>query len=470
MLNFTTHNILQTNKVNTNVPKIFQTKKINPYTSSKKSKIYNNKSITGVNYVFKAKHFPPYMTEWVNSVYNYNKNITKWLPSLEINTIDLIKNYFNLFLVNYNIKSIAKDRHIRNIRNNTKRLIASKPILKHTNDKVNITVYTYDRNSIYYMNKIRNAVNLERMSEKLGYSAFFKHLRKSFLLLKNNIEKSADTLLENKPLINNNIKMFNETYFSTYIKKIMLADITSIRYKQCISFEQSKYEKQHIQLLTNLLEKIYGKKVVLDIINLKYFYNSSNIFSDTLLTKLRVKKNKIIKVLSFSLDMFNIPPIDKIKVYNEIYNRQKFKQNASLKNLVTDNNSSAYGTNLDNIMDKSLSKYGNRHNLVSSINEKKQSKPNITKINLTGIMESLKYKFTKGIKIEVAGRLTKRNTAQRSVYKHDYKGNIKDVDSSVKRLSTVLLRGHAKPNLVYTQSKSKLRAGAFGLKTWISSD
>ena len=84
-------------------------------------------------------------------------------------------------------------------------------------------------------------------------------------------------------------------------------------------------------------------------------------------------------------------------------------------------------------------------------------------------MKSLKNKFTKGIRIEVAGRLTKRNTAQRSVYKLKYKGNIKNTDSSVKKLSTVLLRGHAKSNTVYTQASSRLRIGAFGLKTWISS-
>ena len=84
-------------------------------------------------------------------------------------------------------------------------------------------------------------------------------------------------------------------------------------------------------------------------------------------------------------------------------------------------------------------------------------------------MDSLKNKFTKGIRIETAGRLTKRNTAERSI-SNRYKGNIKNIDSSMKSLPTVLLRGHAKSNLVYTQSKSRLRVGAFGLKTWVSSE
>lgn len=85
-------------------------------------------------------------------------------------------------------------------------------------------------------------------------------------------------------------------------------------------------------------------------------------------------------------------------------------------------------------------------------------------------MDSLKNKFTKGIRIELAGRLTKRNTADRSVHKLKYKGNVRNIDSSIKKLPSVLLRGHAKSNLVYSQAKSRLRVGAFGVKTWVSSN
>ena len=47
---------------------------------------------------------------------------------------------------------------------------------------------------------------------------------------------------------------------------------------------------------------------------------------------------------------------------------------------------------------------------------------------------------------------------------------MKDSDSSYKKLSTVLLKGYSKANLMYNQSESKLRVGAFGLKTWINSN
>ena len=86
------------------------------------------------------------------------------------------------------------------------------------------------------------------------------------------------------------------------------------------------------------------------------------------------------------------------------------------------------------------------------------------------ILDSIKHKSVTGIRIEAAGRLTRRNTAAKSVFKLKYKGNLKNADSSYKGLSTILLRGHAKSNVQYTKLKSKLRIGSFGLKGWVSSN
>jgi hypothetical protein len=74
-----------------------------------------------------------------------------------------------------------------------------------------------------------------------------------------------------------------------------------------------------------------------------------------------------------------------------------------------------------------------------------------------------------GVRLEAKGRLTRRFTASRSVFKVKWKGSIKNLDSSYKKLSSVILRGHAKSNVQYTLINSKTRNGAFGLKGWISS-
>ena len=360
MSNFITHNIPRTeDKDNPNVPKIFKNKnKVNAYTALTKSKSCESKPQGNEGYAFKHRHFPPYITEWVNSVYCYNKHINKLLPSLYVNTYSLIKSYFNLYIVKYNKNIRSKRLRIRTKKSFTKKLMASKPSMKHTNDKISITIYTYDRSSIYYTSKINETLSIDLILKK-KYYLFFRNLKKKFLLLKNKMRKSTNILL-NQTRINRykSLDVFNKNYLNDYVKKVMWTEIISIRYKQCIFLEQSKYEKQHLQLLTNLLEKVYNKKIVLDIVNLKYFYNSSNIFSNALLTKFKMKDIKATKLLSQSLDTFDIPPIDRVKIYNEMYNKKIFKQNSSLKNIVIDNNSLSpvsqklYNTGLDNIIDK----------------------------------------------------------------------------------------------------------------------
>ena len=61
-----------------------------------------------------------------------------------------------------------------------------------------------------------------------------------------------------------------------------------------------------------------------------------------------------------------------------------------------------------------------------------------------------------GFRLEAKGRLTRRYTASRSVTKIRYKGNLLNIDSSYKGLSTIILKGNLKSNLQYTKSNLKL--------------
>ena len=85
------------------------------------------------------------------------------------------------------------------------------------------------------------------------------------------------------------------------------------------------------------------------------------------------------------------------------------------------------------------------------------------------VLNSLKHKSMAGARLEAKGRLTKRFTASRSVFKIKWKGSLKNIESSYRGLSSVILRGHFKSNLQYSAVNSKTRNGAFGLKGWISS-
>lgn len=232
------------------------------------------------------------------------------------------------------------------------------------------------------------------------------------------------------------------TYLKAYVLKSLRREILSIYFRQLISFNKSKFENRYLAPLTNLTRSLLAKKVEFNIVNLKYLYLNSQIFTETLVTKLKNRKNRLLKVLKTSLLMFKLPSLDKTRrtaLYNEIYNRKRKVQNLKL-----------VSTGIE------------QHNLSSSQDPKFLKDEPLSLTNT--VLDQIKHKYVSGIRIEAAGRLTRRNTAARSLFKLRYKGNIKNMDSSYKGLSTVLLRGHAKSNLQYTKSRSKLRIGSFGLK------
>ena len=444
----------QDNNVSDLLPKIYTGK----YTVNRN--ISAIKSVNN-NHAGMGRYYPPAIKEWCNSVYSFNKNTVKTLLSNDKIVYKLIKSYFNSYSLKLGDQTRFKRLRIRNRKASINRLLVSEPDLKHTSDKVNVTVYTYDKRKSYYLNKIgRNATidNIVKIQGKSIYSSFINNLKQKSLLLRSKITKTIKTLL--KEIKSNEhasiVNKFSNIYLKNYVYRYMRKEIISVRYRQSMLFEQSKHEKQLLLQLTNLVEKIYNKKVIFNIVNLKYFYNNSNIFSEALVTKIKNRKNKPAKVLKSSLNTFYLPPVNKLAVYGDIYRKKKVIQNLSVNELSLQLHKLPKHQSED-VLDTSLIK------LYSFSNDD-------SVINMNQIMESIRHKFTNGIRIIVAGRLTKRNTADRSMSKLRYKGSIKNTDSSFKGLSAVLLRGHAKSNVAYNQSRSKIRIGSFGVKTWMSSD
>jgi hypothetical protein len=66
--------------------------------------------------------------------------------------------------------------------------------------------------------------------------------------------------------------------------------------------------------------------------------------------------------------------------------------------------------------------------------------------------------------MEIAGRLNRRAIAARSVVKTGQVGSLKNLESSYKGLSSVVLRGHVRPNLEKASFNYKTRNGAFNVK------
>lgn len=385
------------------------------------------------------------------------------LPSSDKTVFNLIKSYFNIYSAKEENYTKSKRLRVRRRKNTVNRVLVGKPGMKHTNDKVIIVAHTYNARKNHYVKALKESVSMDNFAERLPKQMvdFMYNLKQKSTTITSLVAKHSSPHLESPVLNKHNsmLKRFGKVYLKAYVKKYLGVEISSIKRKQFMLLEKFKYNKHYMLPLINLIERIYNKQVIFNVIDLKYFYNSASIFSEALIAKLKNRKNSPTRVLKNSLDLFELPPIDRVAVYNETYNKVKLMQNIQVKNLVEPTLSSMDNQGYDykyDPLDKSLISLG--PNTAFSI-------PPKTPPSLNDVVGLVKRKFTSGIRIELAGRLTRRNTAARSMFKLKQKGSIRNTDSSYKRLSAVLLRGYAKSNLQYSQVKSKVRIGSYGLKS-----
>lgn len=456
-----------------------------------KKKEHNNmvKLVSSVNEFSEVRHYPPANKEWFNSIYSYNKDNSKLLPSADKVILKLIKSYFNLYSKKLEKKAKFPRLATRFKRLSTNRILVSKAELKHTSGKVIITVYLYNRQQKYHFNrylninkifrfiKLKEKDSLEKLVSKRKGNKYltrkiFKNVKDKVKIVMLKFLREKKTFFS-KPYFSNifseKLKLNENKYLKNLVAKSLNEEMLCLYLEQINVLNKSKLNNTYLRPFSNLIKKIYNKNVDFNLVNLKYLHLNSYIFTETLVTKLRNKKNRLLKVLNLSLFKFKLPIENKLATFDEIYNRKKDKQNLKLNNLLKDpmfktelKKKDFVQKVLENLSKKNffwMDKLAKNSNLDVKNNE-------VTKT----ILDFIKYKFVSGLRIEAAGRLTRRNTAARSLFKLRYKGNIRNLDSSYKGLSSVVLRGHAKPNVQYTKLKSKLRIGSFGIKGWVSSN
>jgi len=90
---------------------------------------------------------------------------------------------------------------------------------------------------------------------------------------------------------------------------------------------------------------------------------------------------------------------------------------------------------------------------------------NAETLNKNNVVNNIKQQVVSGVRFEASGRLTKRLTAMRAVFKYRYAGRLQNIRSSFNNESAPLIRGHLKANLQYSLINSKTRNGTFGLKS-----
>ena len=391
------------------------------------------------------KNFVPAVRDWKDSIYTYNKNTIKLIPVASNYVIKLIKGYFNSF----NLKLENKLRKER-LRNKSRKLSTNKIFLsngefKHTNDKVSITLYIYNRQKYNYLYKLKKI-----------YIRLFSKIR--FLKKLNLIKAIGSNILkkqkEKKNILGNilprykaRVSLIQHLYYKKFIKKSMKRLKYYMFYKQLVYINKNKFTLSYLQGLIYLLKKIYNKNIEFNLINLKYFYFNSDIFSQPLVLKLR-RKRKVLYYLKSFIRKVNIKKVKiSLKSNNYFFDlKKKYK----IYNVEA----------LDNLLYELLkqNKINSRYKFNKSSSLKKV------------IFSYIKYKRVSGVRLEAAGRLTKRYTASRSLHKVMYKGNLKNTLSSVNGYSSVVLRGNSRPNLGYTKLNSKARIGSFGIKGWVSGE
>jgi len=374
------------------------------------------------------KHFPSSIREWKNSIYVYNKNAINLIPTVTLSATSLIKSYFNLY--NYVLeRKMRKERLLLRLRRlSSNKIYVSTGEFKHTNNNVIITLYLYNRQKHNYILRIKKEyLNIFKLYKKrlnkkinliklIALDSIKKANREKYLIIK--------TLNNTQTFSIKNSKSLSE-YITLFYKKVVEQSFAKLSmymyYRQLIYINNTKYSYIFLQNLKKYLEKIYNKNVEFNLINLKHFYLNSDILSEAITLKITRNRRKILKYL----------------------NNLKKKVKTQKKNW---------------LLHVFLKK--NKLNLKQKFNNKLYLK--------NFVINNLKYRHVTGFRLEAKGRLTRRYTASRSVSKLRYKGNLMNIDSSYKGLSSVILKGNLRSNVQFTRLNSKTRIGSFGIKGWVS--
>jgi len=390
-------------------------------------KLYNNKTEKKIinSQEKHNKHHPSAVREWNNSIYVFNKNAINLIPQVTELATKLIKSYFNL----YNLKlerKIRSSRLLGRLRKlSSSKIYVSNGEFKHTNNKVVITLYLFNRQKFNLEKKIRKGFYKAWSNQDVLYRRWLLLQAKALQSIKKWNKKKfvlidiMESYIKNKQILDyKDLSKYIILFYKKLLKKSFDKYFLHKYYEQLIFINKSKFNYNYLQYLKKYLEKIYNKNVEFNLVNLRHFYLNSDILSESITLKIRKNRRKLLKYLN-TLKR-------KVKVRN--------KKNIYYKPILNKLN-------------------------------------NVDKKYLEGvILRDIKYKHVTGFRLETSGRLTRRYTASRSVSKLRYKGNLLNIDSSYRGLSSVLLKGNLKSNLQYTKLKSKTRIGSFGIKGWVSSN
>lgn len=242
-------------------------------------------------------------------------------------------------------------------------------------------------------------------------------------------------------------KHYEKHFLSDFINKLLAKQKLLMYYKHLIQINKFKFRDFYLLKLNKIIEGLYNKKVYFNLINIKRSYLNTDILLQIMNLKLKNRKSSLLKVLRKILKSIKLNSSKRLFDVNSLDENGKYNSNIlQLNNILLSNINTLY--NKKDLLNKNL------ENIFTT--EKKSIEKKIISL--------IKYKTVSGIRLEAKGRLTKRATAERSILKARYKGNLKNIDSSYKGFSSVMIRGQLRSNIQYSKLRSKTRNGSFGLK------
>ena len=327
------------------------------------------------------------------------------------------------------IKILFKRRRDNKIRYSANKVYTGRAELNHTNTNISIALHIYNKQKSSMQRCIRNAITLILFKKIIVEKKTIyipNHKNRLFHFLKNKFfffKKWNIAYIKN---ITNVVKYFVvnlrkgyvkvSTHDIRWLKKGSLLQNKLFHYTKLINFNKLKFTSLNIKIndlgLISLIAKKYKKNVDIELVQLKSIHLDSGNFASAVHLKLRDRKNKAVKILRKAiLQMVRIPDLHTLITFDD----------------------------------------------------------NIEAMNKNNIINTIKQQIVSGVRFEASGRLTRRLTAMRAVFKYRYAGSLKNIRSSFNSIPSTMLRGHVKANSEYTLINSKTRNGTFGLKTWVSS-
>lgn len=377
-------------------------------------------------------HIYPFSTkEWYSSIYSYNKSFVKSLVATNDFLNLLLKSYVNMIRIK---RAVITRRRTDKSRYSAKKVYTSRAELEHTNSRLLITLFSSNKKKAWFEHKVREIITLLKfrkvvVAKKIKYIPYFKnrllHLLKKNLFVFNKWDIAF--FKEKNNLFEYSIKTkLKKIYFDFYripnynsrrLKNMFTLKKALFHYTNNIHFTMSLLSNIMLNWgklgLVSLIEKLYRRKTKINLVELKALYLNSDVFSSAIALKLKDRKNKVVRVL-----------------------RKAVIQ---------------------------MTKIADLHTLITFDDNKET-------LNKNNVINNIKQQVVSGVRFEASGRLTRRLTAMRAVFKYRYAGSLKNIRSSFNNESAPMLRGYLKANLQHSSINSKTRNGTFGLKSWLGSN